>query len=139
MSAFLWALLASLAWGVAPLLEKVGLRDSPPMIGLFARTVGVLAGMVLFGLWWSPWRAMGQLTVRSFLLLAAGGLLASFLGQMAFYQALKLGHVSQVTPIAGTYPLIAAVLGWTLLREPFTTPRLLGAVFVVVGALLLRH
>jgi transporter family protein len=71
-------------------------------------------------------------------LLAGGGLLASFVGQMAFYQALKTGSLSQITPVAGAYPLVAALLGWIVLREPLTLTRVLGVLCVFAGVVLLR-
>ncbi|MBI2093571.1 MAG: EamA family transporter [Candidatus Omnitrophica bacterium] len=51
---------------------------------------------------------------------------------------MKSGAVSQVTPVAGAYPLIAALLGWVFLREPFTLLRFFGVVCVVIGVILLR-
>ncbi len=139
MSGFWWALLTACIWGLVPLLEKMGLAQASPSTGVFARSVGVAVGAVLCGLIWKPWQAVFALSARSFALLAAGGFLASFVGQMMFYHALKAGRVSQVTPVAGAYPLIAAMLGWWLLREPLSAPRLLGVVLVVAGVLLLRH
>ena len=139
MSGFWWALLTALIWGCVPLLEKLGLAQSSPATGVFARSIGVAVGAVACGLIWKPWKAVFALSVQSFALLAVGGFLASFVGQMMFYQALKSGRVSQVTPVAGAYPLVAAMLGWWLLREPLSAARALGALFVVIGVLLLRH
>lgn len=139
MSAFWWALATAMIWGMVPLLEKMGLSQSGPVTGVFARSIGVTVGAVLCGLIWKPWQAVFALSARSFLLLAVGGFLASFVGQMMFYQALKVGRVSQVTPVAGAYPLVAALLGWWVLREPLSATRLLGVLFVVAGVLLLRR
>jgi len=139
MNAFVWALLTACIWGVVPLMEKVGLGQSAPSLGVVVRSLGVVAGLVFFGWVWSPWTALRTLSWPSILLLAGGGLLASFVGQLAFYQALKTGALSQVTPVAGAYPLVAALLGWWVLREPLTASRLLGVVCVVVGVLLLRR
>lgn len=139
ISGFWWALATAVIWGIVPLIEKLGLAQTNPVTGVFARTLGVMVGLVVFSIVWSPWKALAGLPVRSFALLALGGCLASFVGQLMFYQALKTGRVSQVTPVAGAYPLVAAVLGWWLLREPLSATRVLGAVFVVAGVLLLRH
>ena len=139
MSAFLWAVLTACIWGVVPLMEKLGLERTDPTVGVFARSLGIVLGVVLFGCWWAPWKAVFNLSVRSFVLLALGGFLASFVGQLAFYHALRAGHISQVTPVAGAYPLIAALLGWCVLREPLTATRLLGVGCVVAGTLLLRR
>lgn len=138
MSAFAWAVLTAAIWGVVPLLEKVGLGHAPPAAGVWVRSVGVVIGWAVLSCVATPWAAVHALSWRAKLLLAGGGLLASFVGQMAFYHALRAGAMSQVTPVAGAYPLVAALLGWVLLREPFTVSRLLGVAFIVLGVLLLR-
>ncbi|MBI4322705.1 MAG: EamA family transporter [Candidatus Omnitrophica bacterium] len=139
MSAFWFALLTALIWGIVPLIEKQGLARSDPTIGVFARSAGVIVGVLILGLWWSPWKALANLNAGSFALLALGGFLASVVGQMMFYHALKVGHVSQVTPVSGAYPLVAAILAWVFFREPITAGRLVGVLFIVIGVLLLRR
>ena len=139
MNAFLWALLTACIWGIVPLMEKVGLGGVPPAAGVMVRSAGVVAGLVVATWLWSPWAAVRVMPWTSVALLALSGLLASFVGQMAFYQALKSGALSQVTPVAGAYPLVAALLGWWVLREPLTLTRLLGVAFVVLGVVLLRR
>ena len=138
MNALLWAVLTACIWGIVPLMEKVGLRGVSPLVGVIVRSWGVVIGLLLFGWMWGPWSAIRSLSWPSMLLLAGGGLLASFIGQAAFYHALTSGSVSQVTPVAGAYPLVAALLGWTVLREPLTVSRVIGVVCVVVGVILLR-
>jgi transporter family protein len=138
MTAFLWALVTAGIWGVVPLMEKLGLASVPPTVGLIVRSLGVMIGLVIFGVVWSPWAAIRTLSWSSIALLAGGGFLASFVGQWAFYQALKTGAISQLTPVAGAYPLVAALLGWWVLREPLTATRALGVVCVVLGVILLR-
>ena len=138
MNAFLWALLTAGIWGVVPLMEKIGLGAAPPTVGVMVRSLGVAVGFVVFGWLWSPWAAMRSLPWTSLLLLAGGGFFASFVGQLAFYQALKSGAISQVTPVAGAYPLVAALLGWWVLREPLTLTRAVGVLCVVLGVVLLR-
>ena len=138
MTAFLWALLTAGIWGVVPLMEKLGLASVPPTTGVIVRSVGVVIGFIIFSIVWAPWSAIRTLHWSSILLLASGGFLASFVGQLAFYQALKSGAISQLTPVAGAYPLVAALLGWWVLREPITITRALGVVCVVIGVALLR-
>ena len=55
-----------------------------------------------------------------------------------FSSPVKTGAISQLTPVAGAYPLVAALLGWWVLREPLTPTRALGALCVVMGVILLR-
>jgi len=138
MTAFLWALLTAGIWGVVPLMEKLGLASVSPTTGLIVRSAGVVIGFAVFSAVWAPWSAIRTLHWSSILLLAGGGFLASFVGQLAFYQALKAGAISQLTPVAGAYPLVAALLGWWVLREPITVTRMMGVMCVVLGVVLLR-
>jgi transporter family protein len=138
MSAFYWALLTACIWGVVPLLEKLGLAGGSPGYGVMVRSLGVALGLVLFGWIWSPLAALRSMSWQSIILLASGGLLASFIGQLAFYHALKTGAISQVTPVAGAYPLVAALLGWLFLREAITIPRMVGVLLIISGVWLLR-
>ena len=136
--AALWLLLTVLIWGTVPVLEKMGLGAVPPATGVFVRSAGVALGALLVALIARPWAAMAQTPPRSVLLLASGGFLASFVGQMTFYQALKAGDVSRVVPLVGAYPLVAALLGWWLLHEPLTVSRAAGVLCIVGGVILLR-
>ncbi|MBI3321021.1 MAG: EamA family transporter [Candidatus Omnitrophica bacterium] len=139
MSAFLWAVLTACIWGVVPLMEKLGLGAVSPTAGVMVRSLGVVFGLLLFGFFGRPWLSLRGLGWSSILWLVSGGFLASFVGQLAFYRALKSGAVSQITPVAGAYPLVAAILGWVVLREPLTAARALGVVCVIVGVFLLRR
>ena len=141
MTAFTWALVTACVWGVVPLMEAVGLRhaQTPPIIGVMVRSLGVAVGCAVVALLGSPWSAMRAMGWPACLLLVTGGFLASFVGQVAFYHALRSGAVSQVTPVAGAYPLIAALLGWLLLREPLSPSRALGVACIIVGVILLRR
>lgn len=139
MTAFTWAMLAAIVWGFAPFIEKMGLVKADPVAGLLMRSVGVTLGGLLL-LWDWPRLSLGITAMgwKSAVLLALGGFVASILGQYAFYHALKFGEISRVVPIGASYPLVAMCLGLVLLHEPITLPKLLGALLVVLGTILLR-
>lgn len=139
MTAFGWALMSACVWGMVPMIEKSGLAQNSPNAAVVVRSLGVVAGLIIFSVVQSPWAALQGMRGRSILLLAVAGFLASFVGQLMFYRALRVGEVSQVTPVAGAYPLVAAVLGWLLLHESFTLTRLVGVVLIVAGVMLLRR
>ena len=138
MSAFLWALVAACFGGVAAVMEKVGLGGTSPFVGMMVRSVGVVIGVLVLGFIGAPWSGIRTLSWSSAILLVGGGFLGSVAGQLAFYHALKSSAVSQVAPVAGAFPLVAALLGWWLLREPLTVSRGLGMLCVVIGVMLLR-
>jgi transporter family protein len=139
-SAFTWALLASFCWGIAPLLEKFGLRgNTDPAIGVFVRSIGVMLGALCF-LPILPKLSgrFSDLTLRNWIFLCLGGFVASIIGQLCFYRALKIGEVSRVVPIGASYPLLAFLLGILFLGESLTWGKAGGLVLVMAGVYLLR-
>lgn len=140
MKSFTWALLAAGCWGCAPILEKLGLRGSiDPVLGVVLRSVGVVVGLILFLpllLKGSP--RLSEISTHSWIFLGLGGVVASLLGQICFYRALKSGAVSQAVPVGASYPVLACVLGIVLLGEALTLSRACGIALVVAGTFLLR-
>jgi transporter family protein len=135
--AFFFAILTALIWGLAPAFEKVGLGGRiDPYLGVVIRTVpialvGVL-GLALMG----RLDAMGGVDLKSVLFVMTGGFLAGFVGQVAFYSALKSGEASVVVPLAATYPLVALVISVLFLGEAFTWQKL-GGIFLIVGGVVM--
>ena len=105
---------------------------------MIVRSFGVVLGLLVFGWFWAPLSVLRAMPLSSVLLLMSGGFLASFVGQLVFYHALRSGAVSQVTPVAGAYPMISVLLGWLIFKEPLTLSRGLGALCVIAGIFLLR-
>ena len=54
---------------------------------------------------------------------------------MALAVALEQGEVSQVVPVAASYPVFTAILAFVLLRERITVRRLIGTGLVIVGVI----
>lgn len=139
MKSFYWALLASLIWGCVPALEKLGLAKIPVFAGLFYRCLGVLIGVVLLlSFQLGSIRYAFSVSKTGLLYLIAGGFLASVLGQIFFYQALKNGEASTVVPVAASYPIISFLIGTLFLGEPLTLAKAGGVLFVVLGVFLLK-
>ena len=139
MSWFFWSLLTALTWGCVPALEKLGLARMDPTVGLIYRCLGVVIGLVpLLVFQWSGFRATLQELPAGIAYLLAGGFLASVVGQIFFYHALKTGEVSRVVIIAGAYPVISFILGIIFLGEKMTLIKSLGVGFVLLGVILLK-
>ena len=71
-------------------------------------------------------------------LVLLGGFLASVVGQVFFYHALKTGESSKVVPLAATYPLVSFILGVILLGEKVTFAKTGGIIFILLGVFLLK-
>ncbi|MFH1782878.1 MAG: EamA family transporter [Candidatus Omnitrophota bacterium] len=139
MTAFYFAVLTALIWGCVPILEKIGLAKIDPLPGIFIRVSGVLLGVIILGVFnTQAFKAALKADLRTILFIMIGGFLASIVGQIFFYNALKAGEASKVVPISGTYPLVSFLLGLIFLGETFTLSKGLGVVLVILGVFLLR-
>jgi len=133
MSAFWWAVLTACIWGVVPILEKIGLADTNPFVGLFYRSLGVIFGLLIFGFFILNPAEIRAVNMRSALFLILGGFLASFVAQLVFYHGLKIGEVSKVVPISASYPLIAFLLAVLFLGETFSLVKAFGVALIICG------
>lgn len=142
MKQFIFALLASLLWGITPIIEKFGFlsKDANPAIGVVFRTLGtaIMAFFVFLFVLKFDSNAFKNIPMKSMTLLMIGGALASVIGQIFFYIALKSGDASVVTPIAGSFPLVTFILGALLLGEAVTVPKLIGVLCIIAGVILLK-
>jgi transporter family protein len=138
--AVFWAILAALVWGIAPILEKIGLSKINPYAGLFLRCFGVILGAVLLLIFkfYALKADLSSVSAKTIFLLVLGGFLASFVAQFFFYRALKLGYASVVVPIAAMYPFITFILALIFLHEKFTLVKFSGLCLILLGVVLLK-
>lgn len=134
----LLAIFASFLWGLAPILEKMGLTKLPPLAGLTIRSAAITAVLLVLSLFTPTWQEIGKAGFRPVFFIILGGLLAGLAAQWLYYGALKNMEASTAAPIAGSYPLFAFVLGMLILGESFTWTKVLGALLIVGGILLMK-
>lgn len=132
-----FALTASLLWGVAPILGKAGLASTDPATALLVRTLGVASVLLVYALATGGLARLAAVGWQPAGFLLAEGILASVLGHLAYFYALKLGEAGRVVPIVAIYPLFA-LLAAVLLGESLTWLKVAGALLVVSGVWLLK-
>ncbi|MFC1508059.1 EamA family transporter [Candidatus Omnitrophota bacterium] len=139
MKAFYFALITAVIWGIVPILEKMGVSRIMPLAGIFIRSCGVLIGISILAIFnTQAVRVALKADPRTIFLLVTGGFMASIVGQIFFYNALKTGEASKVVPVAGIYPLVSFFLGVIFLGESFTIVKGAGLLFILLGLYLLR-
>lgn len=134
------SILAAFFWGMAPVLEKVGLKNIPPLAGVFTRSlISVFLCFLIFTTLPEPgWKwMMAEEAKKGILLLLLSGISSALIGQFFYFSALRMGETSIVVGIASTYPLVAFALSLIFLNESFTLLKLLGIILIVSGILLL--
>lgn len=131
--AVLLALAAAFCWGVAPVFAKLGLSRLDPVTGLAVRSL--LAGGVVLG-WLLASGRLAQLRdvpPQSWTLIGAEAVLATLLGDLAYYAALKLQSAGDVSLVLSAAPLFTLWTAALLLGDEVTVPQLIGAVLIAAG------
>ncbi len=134
---FLLALFGMVCWGIAPIFAKIGLKNVDPLSGLVLRTIiasSVVCGWVIFS---GSFTKVSSIPANSWWLIAVEALLATLVGDLAYYAAIKKGDVSLVTIIMSSSPLITILCAVIFLGEQISTLRLIGAGLVMLGIILI--
>lgn len=137
MDAFYLALMSAIAWGIAPIFGKLGLRTVDPLDGLAARTL--ITVTLVFG--WAGSRGglakIGGLSLAAWLFIAVEAVLATVAGDFAYYAALKAGGAGETASVLAASPLITLWLSIVFLGERPDRSDFLGALLIVAGIILL--
>lgn len=138
-AAIIAALMTMLAWGSAAICDKFGMRGlANPLLGVMVRLTVAFAGFWIFFLIRGDWRELRTIPTQNLLPLALGGMLGAFLGQWAYFTAIKHADVSQVVPFTASYPIVALALAVIILREPLTISKVIGTLMILGGLMLVR-
>lgn len=134
---FWLAVFGMICWGIAPIFAKVGLKNVNPIAGLTLRTI-LAAGLV--SSWMGLTGGFGWLKTiptLSWFLIGIEAVLATLVGDWAYYAAIKHGEVSMVSVIMASSPLVTMFFASVFLGEHITILNVVGACLIVVGILML--
>lgn len=136
MTVLLVALLGTICWGIAPILGKLGLARVDPATGLAIRTLiaaGFIAGWLVAT---GHVREIRVVPHSAWPFIAGEALLATLIGDLAYFAALKWGEVSDVATVMAASPLVTLWAAFVFLNEEMNWPRLLGALMITMGLFL---
>ncbi|HAG10511.1 MAG TPA: hypothetical protein DCK76_03805 [Desulfotomaculum sp.] len=139
MRSVIFAFLAMLCWGIGPILAKTGLVSLEPFSALTIRSVSVAVVLLVTGLLTGKMTALSQADLRAVYFMIGEGILAAFLGQIAYFYALKIGEASVITPIAAAFPIVTLILAVLLLGENLTVQKFVGSVLIVAGVIIVNR
>ncbi|KMT22153.1 EamA family transporter [Clostridium cylindrosporum] len=135
------AIFAMVCWGIAPIFAKMGLSNLDPLTGLILRTFisfFLMLGFMGFRGFVSCDKILNQIInipIKVWFLIAIEALLATLVGDLAYYAAIKKGNVSVVTVIMSSSPLVTMLVSTIFLGEQITFTQIIGVVFVIAGIL----
>ena len=130
------AFIGMICWGITPLFVKLGLKDIEPRIGLAIRTATttiILTGWMICD---GSFSKVGLISSSALLFLVIEAILATFIGDLAYFAAIKLGEVSLVAIILSCSPLVTILFSILFLKETVSLSRIIGAVLIVTGIIL---
>jgi len=133
----LYALAGAALWGAAPIFGKLGLIRLDPVVALSVRSLAVAAAITGWAAFSGRLSGPVSMDIRSVIFIGAEGLLASVLGHLAYFFALKHGEASRVAPVVAAYPVFTLGIAIMALGERLTAPKLVGTAMVLAGVILL--
>ena len=130
----IYAVLAAFFAALVPIFGKLGLKDVNPTLVTAVRAVVMavfLVGLALL----SGSTNVGEIDGRALLLRTLSGL-AGALSWLFYFMAIKNGKVPAVIAIDKTSVALAIFLSWLVLGSRMNPKIALGALLIVLGALL---
>jgi len=128
-----------LLWGTTPLMEKVGLREVDPLIGVFLRSAAVVIVLAVVFLFSGRYSELARVSPKNLALFAGSGIMAGLVAMWTYFYVLKSGMMSQVVPITASYPLVTALLAFLVLGESFSIQRVVGIIMTVTGIIIIKQ
>lgn len=131
------AIFGMICWGIAPIFAKVGLNNVNPAAGLVLRTMMaavLVSGWVGFS---GSFENLKGISFESWMLIGIEAILATVVGDLAYYAAIKKGNVAVVSIIMSTSPLVTMICASIFLGEPLTSWRIIGACYIIFGMILI--
>ena len=128
-----------ICWGIAPIFAKIGLNELNPLPGLIIRTfISFLLMLCFLGArgiigYEKIFNQISDVPVKTWLFISIEALLATLVGDLAYYAAIKKGNVSMVTVIMSSSPLVTMLVSTIVLGEEITASKLMGAMLVILG------
>ncbi len=138
MGFWLFIIITVVFWGTSPIFEKTALKSISPAEGVLLRSIVIMIFMAAFVGISGNYDGLRALNWKVFAFIAIGAVLSGALGQMTYFSALKFERASVVVPIVASFPLMTVILSASFLGEQVTLWRVMGAIMVVAGVILVK-
>ena len=135
----MWILFAfgsALFAGLTSILAKCGIRKTDSTVATALRTIVVLAFSWLMVFVVGSQKQISSLDGKTLLFLILSGL-ATGASWLCYFRALQLGDINKVVPIDKSSTILTILLAFVFLQEAISLPKIIGAVLIAVGTLLM--
>jgi transporter family protein len=138
-SPFVFALVTMVCWGAAPLFAKGAMLRIDPWTGLALRSFFISFIMLIWVILTGHIHQLFRVELSTWGLICLEGVLGALVGHLTYFYAIKYGMISRVIPIASAFPLVALLGGMLLFSERVSWERLVGAIMIIVGIIVIRR
>jgi transporter family protein len=133
---WIYALLSAFFASLTAIFAKIGVTNVNSDLATAIRTIVILVvawGIVVAR---GELKGINDLSKHSIWFLVLSGLTTG-LSWIFYYKALQIGKVSQVAPVDKLSVALTIILSVTILKETLTFKAALGAIFILIGTIIL--
>jgi len=133
-----WIALALCGWGTWTVIEKLALRNTTPMMVALITTY-VYSAFAPIAFMAMKWRGDPMVWNRWGIFWVSMGAIVATVANCAFLFAIEGKPVNQVISFTQLYPVLSFLLCWALLGEAFTTQKVIGAILMIAGCIVMNR
>lgn len=134
---YVFAIIGMICWGVSPIFAKLGLRQLPPLVGLSIRTLFTTIVIFIWMFFNGSIVELRTIPAKTIMYLVAEAFLATLIGDLAYFAALKQGSPSIVMLIMACSPLVTILCSMIFLNDKLSFVNSIGAGLIIIGIFLL--
>ncbi len=131
----IYAILAAFFASLVPIFGKLGLKEVNPTLATAVRAVIMAVFLVGVAIATGALNETDGFTARALLFITLSGL-AGALSWLFYFMAIKAGRVPTVVAVDKTSVALAILLSWLILGSKMDVKTAVGAVLIVLGAIL---
>ncbi len=139
---FWLSIFGMICWGIAPIFAKIGLKNLDPLVGLIIRTLiasSFAISFLVLKLSDGILIQIKNISFKTWLFITIEALLATLVGDLAYYAAIKKGSVSIVATIMASSPLVTMIVSTIFLGENITLTKVFGAILIIGGIMIVMQ
>ena len=133
-----WAFLSALAAALTAIFAKIGVKDVPPDVAAFVRTIVILAFVSMMLLLTNQLGQLRMLSSRAIAFLVLSGM-ATGASWICYFRALNIGKASQVAAIDKLSVVFVAVIASIFLKERLNVAEVCGILLITAGAIVIAR
>lgn len=131
------ALLAMICWGISPIFGKLGLMKVHSITALSIRTFFAATLILGWNMCSGGFKDFQTVPLKNFIFILLEALLATLVGDLTYFMALKRCNINQVNLIMSSSPLVTMLASYAFLKERATYYQVIGALLIIGGLLLI--